>query len=66
MAELKPCPFCGGKGRLIKRPFSEWSGKGPYDFTVYCYDCGAGVRHSFPKEKEAVEAWNRRAGEQDG
>lgn len=63
MPDLKPCPFCGGKARLIKKSWTEFGG--PYDFTVHCDDCSAGIRCYFPTENEAIEAWNRRAGEED-
>lgn len=55
MAELKPCPFCGGKASC--KPF-KW-----IEFTSYhvcCEDCRASTIE-FDYAKEAVEAWNRRA-----
>ena len=51
--ELKPCPFCGGEATL-------WQTLGadrPYHIL-----CGCGGRVGwFVTEQEAVEAWNRRA-----
>lgn len=56
MAELKPCPFCGGK------PFV--SARLPYfgetlTVAVVCEDCNAASKHKV-NEKDAIEAWNRR------
>lgn len=58
--ELKPCPFCGGEAIIHKRAYDNRGGL-PHDFTVYCDKCHASVRHYYPTEKEAIEAWNRRA-----
>ena len=55
-AELKPCPFCGGKASVIKE--SMW-------YEVHCDNCPCNVgRCWFSKREEAIEAWNRR--EEDG
>lgn len=54
---LKPCPFCGSEAKL--RLASEWGG---VCYRVECKDCFART-YSEHTEKEAVEAWNRRAGE---
>lgn len=58
MTNLKPCPFCGGKARLVYlEPVS----------CVVCRKCGAVsamARDSYEVgdgKEEAVEAWNRRA-----
>lgn len=52
MAELKPCPFCGGE---------EVSIDGYRDvFFVQCDDCGA-TFPMFDTLEEAASAWNRRA-----
>ena len=58
MEELKPCPFCGGKARIIADdPFDGYQG----NCTVYlarCVVCGAEI--SGGKHEKAIEAWNRR------
>ena len=62
MSELKPCPFCGNNEPTIRifRGKNGWRDR----YAVICrYDeggCGAesGLYHY---EIEAVEAWNRRA-----
>lgn len=59
MKELKPCPFCGGE-KLIK--LEECN-----NYTICCDfnqgGCGAASGYRL-NAKEAIEAWNRRAGEQ--
>ena len=59
---LRECPFCGGTVRRVR-------GFGGLNF-FKCLYCGAVV--SFDNDyynrnpDKAIEAWNRRAGEQDG
>ena len=61
MAELKPCPFCGGEA-------DEY--EGDYGNGVYCMNCGAMVGEPIHLEyrvaervtyEQAIEAWNTRA-----
>ena len=53
--KLKPCPVCGGK------PAAMWNGAFDKDnFWVRCWECGAATS-IYESEKEAKEAWNRRA-----
>ncbi|MBQ7873744.1 MAG: Lar family restriction alleviation protein [Oscillospiraceae bacterium] len=59
MAELKPCPFCGGRARVIQSDPLEKGKKEFYVFGVYCTDCGGLMRKC--AEEDAVKAWNRRA-----
>ena len=49
--DLKPCPFCGGKGRLSLRIDAGWK--------PYCANCRCqlGV---FPSSELALGAWNMR------
>jgi len=57
MSELKPCPFCGGKAETTRC----WTGH----YQVWCTQCAAVQMGSFyDSEAEAIEAWNKRAGEQ--
>ena len=55
MAELKPCPFCGGKP-YIGRCF------GSSQRNRYSVKCRCGVlTQFFDRRYKAIEAWNRRA-----
>ena len=66
---LKPCPFCGGEAVLYHQSSKYTDYDGDY---VYCFrgcgsrtklfECynGTGKTHE-DTEKEAIEAWNRRA-----
>lgn len=54
-AALRPCPYCGGPGKLAPMPnASSW-------WRVRCqnYDCG-GTTWAIQGPDEAVAAWNRR------
>ena len=63
MAELKPCPFCGGSAHVgeLKKSVSP-------RFYVFCSNnkenCIAAEKYIFGAfyytRKEAIEAWNRR------
>jgi Lar family restriction alleviation protein len=58
MAELKPCPFCGGDAYCA-------SGLSPHADVrciVTCEDCNIRTPLKMTKE-EAIEAWNWRAEE---
>ena len=61
MAELKPCPFCDGKASLkvISDEFHQVSCDNPLCKVLP-------QTWSYDTDEEAIEAWNRRAGEQDG
>ncbi len=55
--ELKSCPFCGSKGIITH-----------YEFDGYlpnCTKCDGMVEKWFDTEKEAVNAWNCRANEEE-
>lgn len=57
MAELKPCPFCGGKGRLFVSN----------GVRVLCTKCGVTTWTAVDSERietsaveDVIKAWNRR------
>lgn len=56
MEKLKPCPFCGKEAVLHKRLNTPF-------FACICPDTkcsGHNLYTLFWKEKDAIEAWNRR------
>ena len=58
MAELKPCPFCGGKA-MIHRQIKNGEEVGS---KVICIDCLAMMYSAEANSaEENIEAWNRRA-----
>ena len=65
MAELKPCPFCGGKPKIItfKHSYSRF-----LIYQIMCFSCYTQPRFFVRGETEqkAIEAWNRRVGDTDG
>lgn len=57
MEKLKLCPFCR------KTPVTVVDDETEEKFGVKCFACGGAI---FPEKdtlEEAIEAWNRRAGE---
>lgn len=73
MNKFKPCQFCGGKSIVITNckeleaceNFKE-CGNAEYVSVVCDFNqggCGASSGYR-PNIKEAIEAWNRRAGEE--
>ena len=54
MAELKPCPFCGGKAVAYKDPSCLVTIR----YKAICEDCSGQMYRG--TKKEVVEAWNRR------
>ena len=73
MAELKPCPFCGGEAEIKKFRASYSVLPQKYDgiaIRATCKKCGAVSPYKRSKmhgnfkeweEEKAIEAWNRRA-----
>lgn len=63
--ELKPCPFCGSEQIIVR-----YGQIGTYSNVfmprkmgyAYCRQCGA--RSNLYLAKNAVNAWNRRAGDE--
>lgn len=63
MAELKPCPFCGGKAVTRMECESRRTGRPYGTFYTECRSCGASVGFAFVDAEDAEKAWNRRASE---
>jgi Lar family restriction alleviation protein len=49
---LKPCPFCGRGGKVVRKPFSDY-------FTVECQGCLATGPVSV-NEEFVIKWWNHR------
>lgn len=64
MDELKPCPFCGGE-EIVIRPVHGYFPKSAHRtyYYIQCRNCFARSGDLWRKSK-AIEAWNRRAGEE--
>lgn len=68
--KLKPCPFCGGRAKL-KHGYPYRQIKGMRQAVVQCKSCGCRTitYRQLPYQSwtevddEAVNAWNKRAGE---
>lgn len=71
MADLKPCPFCGGDAGCNRRSGDERDGYADL-VTIFCTGCGVRVAASGDTSKggyadnstvyeRAIGAWNRRA-----
>ena len=58
MAELKPCPFCGGSAYDHVK-YSVHTHKTRH--VVKCTKCNAIMEYR--NERAVIEAWNRRAGD---
>lgn len=59
-SELKPCPFCGGKARVLVEE-NYYDRPGEYYHNIYCIGCGAQM--FVASRSEAVSKWNRRQNE---
>ena len=59
MAELKPCPFCGGEAFTVENLYYCEPGRVGL-WTVECNGCHA-TTFEYDSEQEAIEAWDRRA-----
>ena len=60
MTELKPCPFCGGKAKVIELdPFNRYRGRF-HTWGVRCVKCGVEMVSGVSKE-DVIKTWNWRA-----
>ena len=67
MTNLKPCPFCGDVPHMDKHEiFCDCGAK--IEFPLYQWGCSDKICEGFPTYEQAkemaVEAWNRRAGDE--
>ena len=58
--KLKPCPFCGGEAKVSKYEIIT----NMPTHSVHCADCYSRTWGMFDKEKQAIEAWNRRVNDE--
>lgn len=61
--KLKPCTFCGGEAVLKA---AKHAPKG-YEYTPMCTktSCAGRILKKWLHKQDAIEAWNRRAGNDD-
>ena len=57
--KLRECPFCGGEAFVWRTSHRTWIECENYNVDTHR------VAFSSTYEKEVIEAWNRRAGEED-
>jgi Lar family restriction alleviation protein len=58
--ELKPCPFCGSKAKIITVGIHGYNEQ----FVIHCMNCYAETTQ-YAALSFVIEAWNKRVGEQD-
>lgn len=55
MAELKPCPFCGGEAKYMETMEGIFISR-----FVTCTKCGIETKRNYPRKNGAIKAWNTR------
>ena len=69
LLDLKPCPFCGGKARVMISTRQD-GGSHYYTKSINCTDCGCGTVEKtcsgyygqYCTDEEIAALWNRRVG----
>ena len=60
--DLKPCPFCGDdRVHVIEHKYYRLSNS----YGVECFNCKTQSYQFFNSQKEAIEAWNMRASDEN-
>lgn len=65
MTKLKPCPFCGGEGKLVVYNAAAFK----KESAVICQECfvrgpSVSVSPEYASSEKATEAWNRRVSDE--
>jgi Lar family restriction alleviation protein len=62
MSEVKllPCPFCGGKAKVIRRKKSSNDDGFLFEVSVKCEVCDSESRRCLEDENKAIMIWNTR------
>lgn len=79
---LKNCPFCGGKARFVEKLLGCEDRVRKITFSIECQDCKISLPQTYEfrckltedgaiytlidERAEAADAWNNRAGEDNG
>lgn len=61
IAELKPCPFCGGQRISMEKWTDGFDPHRRITWIASCTDCSARTGYHEEEQADAIEAWNRRA-----
>jgi Lar family restriction alleviation protein len=65
LADLKPCPFCGGEKHTICRTDYDYDNKDAYAVSCRYHNCHGSIftlgYGYFATKDEAIAAWNTRA-----
>lgn len=57
--KLKPCPFCGGKSKIVEDEIAQGYASGKYYMTCSSTK-GCVMNRLYHGKKSAIKAWNRR------
>ena len=63
--ELKPCPFCGGSDIKTFGPVGWMRVWGISHSCPLFYNGSSGLAQGFHSERDAIRAWNTRAGDDE-
>ncbi len=68
MAELLPCPFCGGTAHIETHSFynEQTNGYDDHTYGVICENCSAQTAQIYLTKAQAKGAWNTRTPQKEG